>query len=221
MEDSLQSVWYEALKPHPKGRKTKVKHNKKKLRKLVNNNEIDQLREELTKKNQELYDAKLENEISKKSMNAVRNLKGRKKTQIVDQIRVEQESLPKSNRYKVGDILKTIGLKKATYHDERKRIKDYVDKYEDVKVEILKIAESGRYRRRLTYGYRRVQEELIKLDIHLIKVQLEKWPVTFYISILMKPYLSKYYIPMLHKYAWPILSGLTFQLLLTKQARKF
>lgn len=30
----------EALKPHPKGRKTKVKHNKKKLRKLVNKNEI-------------------------------------------------------------------------------------------------------------------------------------------------------------------------------------
>ncbi|NMV49549.1 helix-turn-helix domain-containing protein [Lactobacillus reuteri] len=58
----------EALKPHPKGRKTKVKHNKKKLRKLVNKNEIDQLREELTKKNQELYDAKLENEILKKSM---------------------------------------------------------------------------------------------------------------------------------------------------------
>ncbi|WP_063845750.1 helix-turn-helix domain-containing protein [Lactiplantibacillus plantarum] len=50
------------LKPHPKGRKTKVKHNKKKLRKLVNKNEIDQLREELTKKNQELYDAKLEDE---------------------------------------------------------------------------------------------------------------------------------------------------------------
>ncbi|WP_257616262.1 IS3 family transposase [Lactobacillus helveticus] len=36
-----------------------------------------------------------------------------------------------------------------------------------MKVEILKIAESGRYRGRLTYGYRRVQEELIKLDIHL------------------------------------------------------
>ncbi|MEE6669753.1 hypothetical protein PS404_09775 [Pediococcus acidilactici] len=29
------------------------------------------------------------------------------------------------------------------------------------------MAESGRYRGRLTYGYRRVQEELIKLDIHL------------------------------------------------------
>ncbi len=157
----------ESLKPHPKGRKTKVKHKKKKLRKLVNKNEIDQLREELTKKNQELYDAKLENENLKKINDPVRNLKGRKKTQIVDQIRVEEESLLKSNRYKVGDILKTIGLKKATYHDERKRIKNYVDKYEDVKVEILKIAERGRYRGRLTYGYRRVQEELIKLDIHL------------------------------------------------------
>ena len=55
----------ETLKPYPKGRKTKVKHNRKKLRKLVNKNEIDQLREELTKKNQELYDAKLENEILK------------------------------------------------------------------------------------------------------------------------------------------------------------
>ena len=44
-----------------------------------------------------------------------------------------------SVKKKGGDILKTIGLKKATYHDERKRIKNYVDKYEDVKVEILKL----------------------------------------------------------------------------------
>lgn len=69
----------EALKPHPKGRKTKVKHNKKKLRKLVNKNEIDQLREELTKKNQELYDAKLENEILKKSMTLFRTSKDERK----------------------------------------------------------------------------------------------------------------------------------------------
>ncbi|WP_373368850.1 hypothetical protein [Lactobacillus helveticus] len=76
------------------------------------------------------------------------------------------------------------------------------------------MAESGRYRGRLTYGYRRVQEELIKLDIHLsdavvrrlideLNVQISfynrhrngryssykgtvgKVPVTFYISILM------------------------------------
>jgi Transposase and inactivated derivatives len=85
----------------------------------------------------------------------------------VDQIRVEQESLPKKDRYKIGTILKAIGLKKATYHDERKRIRNYVDKYKDVKAEILKITENGKWRGRLTYGYRRVQDELVKLDIHL------------------------------------------------------
>ncbi|WP_455550420.1 IS3 family transposase [Companilactobacillus alimentarius] len=82
-------------------------------------------------------------------------------------MRVEQESLPKAERYKIGDILKAIGLKKATYHDERKRIKNHVDKYKDIKTEILKITESGKCRGRLTYGYRRVQEGLIKLDIHI------------------------------------------------------
>lgn len=53
----------EALKSHQKGRKSKVKHDKKKLRHLVNKNKLDQLREELAKKNQELYDRKLENDI--------------------------------------------------------------------------------------------------------------------------------------------------------------
>lgn len=67
----LTSVWrrvfnkcgMEALKSHQKGRKSKVKHDKKKLRHLVNKNKLDQLREELAKKNQELYDRKLENDI--------------------------------------------------------------------------------------------------------------------------------------------------------------
>jgi len=85
----------------------------------------------------------------------------------VDQIRVEQESLPKTNRYKIGDILRAIDLKKTTYHDERKRIKNNVDKYKDVKEKILKISEDGKWRGRLTYGYRRVQKELVKLGIHL------------------------------------------------------
>jgi len=67
----------------------------------------------------------------------------------------------------VGDILNAIGLKKATYHDERTRIKNYVDKYKDVKEKILKITENGKCRGRLTYGYRRVQDKLFKLDIHL------------------------------------------------------
>lgn len=85
----------------------------------------------------------------------------------MDQIRVDQKSLSKENRYKIGDILRIIDLKKATYHYERKCIKDNVDKYQDVKKEILKISENGKWRGRLTYGYRRVQEELVKLDIHL------------------------------------------------------
>ncbi|MCP8873457.1 IS3 family transposase [Pediococcus acidilactici] len=67
----------------------------------------------------------------------------------------------------MGDILNAIGIKKATYHDERKRLKNYQDKYADVKKEIIKITEDGKFRGRLTYGYRRVQKELLKLNIHL------------------------------------------------------
>ncbi|MGQ2376695.1 transposase [Companilactobacillus zhachilii] len=69
----------EALKSHPKGRKSKVKHDKKKLRKLANKNEVDQLREELAQKNKELYDTKLENDILKKSMTLFGTSKGEKK----------------------------------------------------------------------------------------------------------------------------------------------
>ncbi|MEL1206163.1 IS3 family transposase, partial [Staphylococcus epidermidis] len=60
-----------------------------------------------------------------------------------------------------------IGLKKATYHDERKRISNRDDKYASVKEKIIEITNSGKYRGRLTYGYRRVQTELVKLNIHL------------------------------------------------------
>ncbi|WP_459576442.1 transposase, partial [Companilactobacillus alimentarius] len=69
----------EALKSHPKGRKSKVKNDKKKLRHLINKNELDQLREELAKKNQELYDTKLENDILKKSMTLFGTSKDAKK----------------------------------------------------------------------------------------------------------------------------------------------
>jgi len=58
----------EALKPHPKGRSFKMKRNKKQLRQLVNKSENERLREELAKKNKELYDTKLERDILKKSM---------------------------------------------------------------------------------------------------------------------------------------------------------
>lgn len=54
-----------ALEPHPKGRLSKVKHTKKQLRHLANKTEIERLKEELAKKNQELYDTKLERDILK------------------------------------------------------------------------------------------------------------------------------------------------------------
>ncbi|WP_147008022.1 helix-turn-helix domain-containing protein, partial [Companilactobacillus mindensis] len=69
----------EALKSHPKGRKPKVKLDKKKLRNLVNKNEVDRLREELAKKNKELHDTKLENDILKKSMTLFGTSKGERK----------------------------------------------------------------------------------------------------------------------------------------------
>ncbi|MFL2030467.1 IS3 family transposase, partial [Loigolactobacillus zhaoyuanensis] len=86
---------------------------------------------------------------------------------MVDQIRADQAQLPKSKRYKIGDILKAVGLKKATYHDERKRINNHQDKYADLKIQIKKITDNGKYRGRLTYGYRRVQTELVKLHIRV------------------------------------------------------
>ena len=57
-----------ALQPHPKGRLPKVKHSKKQLRHFADKTEVERLKEELAKKNQELYDAKLERDILKKSL---------------------------------------------------------------------------------------------------------------------------------------------------------
>jgi len=56
-----------------------MKHDKKKLRKLADKTEVDRLREELAKKNQELYDTKLENEILKKSVTLFGTSKGEEK----------------------------------------------------------------------------------------------------------------------------------------------
>ncbi|WP_125569164.1 helix-turn-helix domain-containing protein [Companilactobacillus insicii] len=61
--DGIQS-----LKPHRKGRKPLKKKSKKQVRKLVDKNEVERLREELAQKNKELYDTKLERDILKKSM---------------------------------------------------------------------------------------------------------------------------------------------------------
>lgn len=57
-----------ALKPHPKGRPSKVKHTKKQAHQLANKSELERLKEELAKKNQELYETKMERDILKKSL---------------------------------------------------------------------------------------------------------------------------------------------------------
>lgn len=85
----------------------------------------------------------------------------------MDQIRGDQSQRPKKLRYKIGDLLQAIGLAKATYHDERKRIARSHDKYEEAKVQILKIAQQFRLRGRWTAGYRRIQMELDQIGLHL------------------------------------------------------
>lgn len=68
-----------ALKPHPKGRPSKVKHTKKQARQLANKSELERLKEELAKKNQDLYETKVERDILKKSLSLFRPSKpGRK-----------------------------------------------------------------------------------------------------------------------------------------------
>ena len=57
-----------ALESHPKGRPPTVKYTKKHLRHLANKTEVERLKEELARKNQELYDTKLEHDILKKSL---------------------------------------------------------------------------------------------------------------------------------------------------------
>ncbi|AWD63298.1 integrase [Limosilactobacillus reuteri] len=85
----------------------------------------------------------------------------------MDQIRDDQASLPKKQRYKIGDLLKAIELPKATYHDERKRIANHHDKYTEVKQVILQIAQQFQIRGRWTAGYRHIQAALDKLNLHL------------------------------------------------------
>ncbi|QXL49466.1 hypothetical protein IGB11_00065 [Ligilactobacillus salivarius] len=84
----------------------------------------------------------------------------------MDQIRVDQQNLPKKERYGIGELLKTIDLKRPTYYDERKRIINKNDKYADVKVVIKEIAEKGKWRGSYTYGC----HFLRKLDITWLKL---------------------------------------------------
>ena len=65
---SFRTDGIKALEPHPKGRPSKVKKTKKIIRDVENKNEVEHLKEELIKKNQELHDIKLERDILKKSL---------------------------------------------------------------------------------------------------------------------------------------------------------
>ncbi|WP_410504561.1 transposase [Ligilactobacillus salivarius] len=88
----------------------------------------------------------------------------------MDQIRVDQQNLPKKERYGIGELLKTIDLKRPTYYDERKRIINKNDKYADVKVVIKEIAEKDKWRGSYTYGYRRIMPLLEKAGYHRLKL---------------------------------------------------
>ena len=57
-----------ALNPQPKSRPSKVNHPKKQRRQLAHQSELNRLKEELAKKNQELYETKMERDILKKSL---------------------------------------------------------------------------------------------------------------------------------------------------------
>ena len=138
-----------ALESLPKGRPSKMKRTKKQIRQLANKSELERLKEELAKKSRTLWHQAGAWSLKKIAV-PVRTLKARKKTQIVDQIRDDQSQRPKKLRYKISDLLQAIGLAKATYHNERKRIARSHDKYEEAKAQILKIAQWFRLRGRWT-----------------------------------------------------------------------
>ncbi|MYY77562.1 transposase, partial [Lactobacillus salivarius] len=92
----------------------------------------------------------------------------------MDQIRVDQQNLSKKKRYGIGELLKTIDLKRPTYYDERKRIINKNDKYADVKVVIKEIAEKGKWRGSYTYGYRRIMPLLEKAGYHMAEATLRR-----------------------------------------------
>ena len=58
------------------------------------------------------------------------------------EIRAYQKTLPKERRYKIGDLLARIDLKRSSYYDECERMKNPYDKYVNVKKLIMEIAQS-------------------------------------------------------------------------------
>lgn len=83
------------------------------------------------------------------------------------EIRAYQKTLPKERRYKIGDLLARIDLKRSSYYDECERMKNPYDKYVNVKKLIMEIAQSYVVRDRYTAGYRRIQKKLDQRNTHL------------------------------------------------------
>lgn len=104
----------------------------------------------------------------------LQDLSNRQKTQIIDQVRAEQDLLPKSARYPIGKLLEAIDLVKPTYYDERKRIANHVDKYAEAKQLIQEIVAAGTIDGHRTLGYRRVREQLDQRGIHLAGATVAK-----------------------------------------------
>lgn len=122
----------------------------------------------------------------------------------MDQIRVDQQNLPKKERYGIGELLKTIDLKRPTYYDERKRIINKNDKYADVKVVIKEIAEKGKWRGSYTYGYRRIMPLLEKAGYHMAEATLRRLMNELGVqpAIYQHPADSKTLIPFVEKSKW-------------------
>lgn len=136
--------------------------------------EITRLRAELDKTKKELYYARMDRDIAKKSPSSGQGLSVKVKTKIVTEIRAYQKTLPKERRYKIGDLLARIDLKRSSYYDECERMKNPYDKYVNVKKMIMEIAQSYIVRDRYTAGYRRIQKKLDQRNAHLADETIRK-----------------------------------------------
>lgn len=90
------------------------------------------------------------------------------------EIRANQKKLPKERRYKIGDLLARIGLKRSSYYDECERMANPYDKYVEIKKIIMEVAKSYIVRGRYTAGYRRIQKKLDARGVHLAGETIRK-----------------------------------------------
>lgn len=90
------------------------------------------------------------------------------------EIRANQKKLPKERRYKIGDLLARIGLKRLSYYDECERMANPYDKYVEIKKLLMEVAKSYIVRGRYTAGYRRIQKKLDARGVHLAGETIRK-----------------------------------------------